>query len=241
MDKLTFRLNPRLDPASLAVAFRDRRRVHIPDFLNHDDASALRIWMAEQSIWQRAFNSGEKLFELSRSDWAALPSQKRTELENAINMAAGNGFQFRYETIRVPDEKAERAKRNWPIDRLAAFLSSQAVVAFFRQITGQPDIAFADAQATAYTSGDFLTAHDDDVAGKHRRAAYVLGLSDNWHADWGGLLMFHGHDGHIDQAFVPRFNSLNIFTVPQPHSVSAISPFAVGTRYAVTGWLRADS
>ena len=39
---------------------------------------------------------------------------------------------------------------------------------------------------------------------------------------------------------MPRFNALNVFAVPQPHSVSIVSPFAVGARYSVTGWLLAN-
>ena len=103
-------------------------------------------------------------------------------------------------------------------------------------MTGAADIAFADAQATAYAPGDFLTAHDDNVAGKARRAAYVLGLTPGWRTDWGGLLLFH----RDSTAWVPRFNTLNLFGVPQPHSVSQVASFAGNRRYAVTGWLRAS-
>jgi Rps23 Pro-64 3,4-dihydroxylase Tpa1-like proline 4-hydroxylase len=31
---------------------------------------------------------------------------------------------------------------------------------------------------------------------------------------------------------------LNIFAVPQPHSVTIVAPFAAAARYSVTGWLR---
>ena len=53
-----------------------------------------------------------------------------------------------------------------PLDQLARLFSSPAAIALFRTVTGHADIDFADAQATAYHAGDFLTAHDDNVAGK---------------------------------------------------------------------------
>jgi SM-20-related protein len=112
------------------------------------------------------------------------------------------------------------------------------VVDFLRVVTGKKGIDFADAQATAYGPGHFLTAHDDEVAGKQRHAAYVFNLTPVWRVDWGGLLLFHGADGHVSRGFTPSFNALNIFAVPQPHSVSMVAPFAANRRYSVTGWLR---
>jgi len=76
------------------------------------------------------------------------------------------------------------------------------------------------------------------VAGKQRHAAYVYNLTPAWRADWGGLLLFHGDDGNVTRGLTPSFNALNIFAVPQPHSVSMVTPFAASRRYSVTGWLR---
>jgi Rps23 Pro-64 3,4-dihydroxylase Tpa1-like proline 4-hydroxylase len=44
----------------------------------------------------------------------------------------------------------------------------------------------------------------------------------------------------VTEAWVPRFNALNVFAVPQPHAVSIVAPFAVGARCSVTGWLLAN-
>ena len=164
--------------------------------------------------------------------------EARAQLDAAVIAAARTGFQFRYDSIRVSDDEAERAASATPLDRLARLFSSPAAIALFRTVTGHADIDFADAQATAYHAGDFLTAHDDNVAGKGRRAAYVLNLTRVWRAEWGGLLLFHGPDGHIERGFVPKFNTLNLFEVPQDHSVSFVTPFADRPRISVTGWLR---
>ena len=114
-----------------------------------------------------------------------------------------------------------------------------------KQIVHQHDtsaikqVAFADAQATAYAPGDFLTGHDDAVGGKKRLAAYVFGLTPVWRVEWGGLLLFHGSDGDVDAGLAPRFNTLNVFAVPQTHSVSMVTRAAPSRRYSITGWLRA--
>ena len=60
----------------------------------------------------------------------------------------------------------------------------------------------------------------------------------DWRPEWGGYLQFFDDEGDVVQAFRPRFNSLNLFAVPQPHAVSFVPPFAPLGRYAITGWFR---
>ena len=38
--------------------------------------------------------------------------------------------------------------------------------------------------------------------------------------------------------FVPLWNSLSLFRVPQPHVVSLVEPWAGSPRYSITGWFR---
>ncbi|HEX8444477.1 MAG TPA: 2OG-Fe(II) oxygenase family protein [Allosphingosinicella sp.] len=235
-----FALNPRLDRERLAEDFARRGRLHIPSFLDADGGDPLLQHLKARDDWRLVINQGEKLFELERKAQAQLTPVQLEQLETAVRQAARQGFQFRFETIRVPDPEQERAKEGSLLSELAIFLSSYEVLGFFRQVTGRPEIAFADAQGTAYGPGHFLTVHDDEVAGKDRVAAYVLNLTPEWRIDWGGLLMFHGADGHVEEAYAPRFNALNIFSVPQAHSVSYVTPFVPNRRYAVTGWLRAS-
>ena len=45
------------------------------------------------------------------------------------------------------------------------------------------------------------------------------------------------HDMFTD-VFVPRFNTLSIFTVPQFHAVSCVAPYAPMGRLAITGWFQ---
>ncbi|MFO6445810.1 2OG-Fe(II) oxygenase [Erythrobacter sp. NE805] len=234
----TFRIDPRLDPAGLHEEYRASGRLHIPGFLVAEDAEALLAFLKKAEAWKLVFNAGEKLFELDRATQAGLPEAKRRELEQAIQAKARYEFQFCYETIRVPDAERERLAAGTLLADFARFLSQGEGLAFLQAVTGEPAIAFADAQATAYGPGHFLTAHDDAVAGKHRKAAYVMNLTKDWSADWGGLLAFHQPGVAAAEALVPSFNAINLFSVPQPHSVTILAPFAPRRRYAVTGWLR---
>jgi SM-20-related protein len=63
-------------------------------------------------------------------------------------------------------------------------------------------------------------------------------LSADWNVDFGGLLQFIDADGHVQQAYTPRFNSLSLFKVPQLHSVSVVPAFVKTTRFALSGWAR---
>jgi SM-20-related protein len=238
MTETLFSLNPELDLDQLAQQFGSAGRVHIPDFLAQKGAEQLFSDLRARDDWRLVINQGEKLFELDRKAQEALSPDERAKLDLAVYQAARTGFQFRFETIRVPDSEAERVAEPTLLNNFARFLSSEATIDTLRRITGCAGIGFADAQATAYGPGHFLTAHDDDVGGKGRLAAYVFNLTPRWRVEWGGLLMFHRSDGHVGEGYLPRFNALNLFKVPQLHSVSYVVPFVPNRRYAVTGWLR---
>lgn len=238
MAESRYRLNPALDVAGLALRFRAEGRLHIENFLAPAGAIRLHRFLKGSRDWRLIINQGEKLFELDRAAQASLSSEARVALDRAVHAAARYDFQYMYESIRVPDDEKERRERGDALNAFASFLSSPKVISVLREIIGSQAVDFADAQATAYGLGHFLSVHDDDVPGKNRHAAYVFGLTEAWRIDWGGLLMFHRSDGHVEEAFAPTFNTLNLFAVPQPHSVSMVAPFAAARRYSVTGWLR---
>jgi Rps23 Pro-64 3,4-dihydroxylase Tpa1-like proline 4-hydroxylase len=237
-----FAINPALDPARLAPQFIGRGRVHLPEFLVPPGAEQVYRYLAQSAEWSLVLHDGANVRE-------ATPEQRRhadeiweREMAAFAYARAREGFEFLYEHRRVADDPRERAADASPVARFVDFLNSPVFLEFARRLTGQPDIVRADAQATRYRPGDFLTQHDDfDKTGrKLRRAAYVFNLTPRWQPDWGGQLQFIGPDGHVAEAWVPRFNALNVFAVPQPHSVSIVAPFAVGARYSVTGWLLAN-
>ena len=229
-------LDPRLDAAALAQAYAATGHVRIQPFLTEACAAALYAALRAREDWLQVINSGSNIFELSRADRAAMPAARAAALDQAVLAGARDGFQHRYESIRLPDgdtapQAGESELAAWP-----RWLSAGPAHDLLRAVTAAP-LAFADAQATAYSPGDFLTGHDDAVAGKGRLAAYVLGLTPVWRLEWGGLLLFHKSASQV-AGVVPGYNSLDLFAVPQLHSVSAVTASAAYRRYAVTGWLR---
>lgn len=234
---LTLRLADDLDWDRFGHDYRSTGRLHIPGFLHPDDATLLHQSLKGRQDWRLVLNQGKKSFDLDRAAQAALTPEKKGQLTDAVHAEARYGFQYLYESIRVPDAPEQRAGDD-PLIAFARFMSSDPVRERLRSVTGRPGIDFADAQATAYSPGHFLTGHDDEVAGKNRHAAYVFNLNPVWRPEWGGLLLFHGADGHVDGGLTPSFNALNLFAVPQLHSVSLVAPFAANRRYSVTGWLR---
>ena len=234
-----FVMNPSLDAKALARRFKADGKLHIPDLLEAGCAESFFQSLRGRDDWALIVNQDANSFDLDRKAQAALSDEQRRALDQAVYAGARYGFQYRYEAIRVPDDEQDRRKLDDdPLVRFASFLSSPPMVGFLRAVTGKKGIDLADAQATAYGPGHFLTAHDDEVVGKQRHAAYVFNLTPVWRVDWGGLLLFHGADGHVTRGFTPSFNALNLFAVPQPHSVSMVAPFAANRRYSVTGWLR---
>lgn len=236
---MAFRIHSSVDPAAAGNAFAAHGYVQIAPWLDESSAAAFEAELRGREDWREVINSGEKVFELDRAAQAKLSPADRARLDAAINADAREGFQHRYESIRVSDDPAERLRSTSLVDAFATFMSSKPTLDLLKAVTGFQDVDFVDAQATNYRSGDFLTAHHDEVPGKNRRAAYVFGLSRAWRTEWGGLLLFHDDDGDVTQGLVPRFNCLNLFAVPRSHSVSQVATYAGATRLSVTGWLRA--
>lgn len=230
------------DVEALRRTFAAQGWLHVRDFLAGDAAAQLHQALRARQDWRQVLTTASGgAVELDRPTRAAMAADQARALDEAVYAQARSGFQYRYETIRVPDGAAARAASDDAVTAFASWLSEGEARDFLRRVTGAADIAFADAQATAYSPGDFLTGHDDAIEGKDRRAAYVFGLTPVWRLEWGGLLLFHGDDGHVARGLVPAFNSLNLFAVPVMHSVSEVTRAAAYRRYAVTGWLRAGA
>ena len=232
-----FSLAPSIDAVELAREYAVHGRVQIAPFLGGDGAAFLARHLLARTDWNFTLNSDDRTYEVPRHGVTAMSPEQEYRLRNAVEGKAVAEFQFCYDSIRVPDVRAERDMVD-PLHCFAEFMSSGPVLALMREITENAEIGFADAQATIYRNRDFLTAHDDAVAGKQRVAAYVLGLTAEWRTEWGGLLMFHDSRGDLERALIPRFNTLTMFRVPKVHSVSAVAAAAARPRCSITGWLR---
>jgi SM-20-related protein len=238
MDAL-IEISPALDRAALAVEFAERGRLQIRDVLTEASAEKLRAILIEQVPWGLACQAGAAAMpRLIRAEQLAnFPEPDLRQL--AASAAADPGYGFAYHSYPLVTAYLERWAPGSPMEGLLEELNGPAVLGLMREGTGFDGIVKLDGQATLYAPGDFLRPHSDAESERGRLVAYVLNLTlGEWQPHWGGYLNFFDDDGDIEQALRPRFNSLNLFRVPQWHDVGEVSSAAPLARYAITGWAR---
>lgn len=225
-------LNPALDRAQLARSFRAPQRIHITNVLTNHSAERVYRALVSETSWTTVHNVKGKTVDLPK-----LSVDERSKISFAAWEWARSNFAFLYDNHRLSHDGEPYADQSHYLAKFVAFLNSREFIALMREVTGLAAIAYADAQATLYRPGDFLTRHDDTAGAKNRVAAYVFSFTPKWKPDWGGVLEFLNDRGQITAGYVPEFNSLNVFAVPQVHLVSQVALFG-GLRYSITGWLR---
>lgn len=234
------RLNSNLSPQDYARSFADDGVVQVPDFLHPDDAEGLAMTLETATPWALAISrptgegriiEGEELESLGRDGLVR-------ELSAVVNQAR-RGFAFAYLVYPMIQNYLAGRDPGHPLHRLTEFLNSADCLEFTRAVTGEAGVVKIDGQATCYRPGDFLTLHDDR-GDDERRAAYTLGFTREWRADWGGQLLFHDDRGEIIRGLKPTFNTLTLFKTPKWHSVAPVATYADARRYVISGWLRDD-
>lgn len=239
-DLLSLHLNRTLDPDAYRPVFRAHRRLHIPSILEPGSATALHARLTTSPDWTRSFHvEGGKDVDIRVEELDALSPQQRAEFEQAQIGSSTDGVTYVFDSIRITSGLRDGRAGAAALQAVQSFVNGPAFLDFMIRLTGDRRIAFADVMATRYLRGHFATAHEDGMPGSRRLYAYVLNLTPRWWVDWGGVLMFHDEDGHVAEGYAPRFNALNVFAVPQVHSVSAVSRLAQDPRYSITGWLHA--
>lgn len=230
-------INPQLPVAELKERFARDGRIVIDNVLEPAAAEALYQCLLRDVPWEIVFRRGAQVITLTPRDLERLPQRELDQLMAGVQRQAQTDFQFVYWKFSMVDAYRRQFMPQLLTHRLLESLCAGQTLELIRQITGFADILRVDAQATLYRPGNFLTVHTDDHDDAFvRRAAYVIQLCKDWKADWGGLLHFLDARGEVTRTFVPRFNSMALFAVPQPHVVSMVVPFAPGPRFGVTGW-----
>jgi Rps23 Pro-64 3,4-dihydroxylase Tpa1-like proline 4-hydroxylase len=222
-------LNPRLDHARLAETFRRAGRIHIPNLLTGASAARLFGALERETRWYAGTNQGSEI-----RTFLCTP-EERARLLMAAWERTRSGFQYFYDYHPLSFNDSPYPDPNHYLAKLVAFLGAPHFLDFLRGVTGLNSIARMNATATLYRPGDFLTRHDDLRSEDNRLVAYVLNMTPVWQPDWGGALQFFDADDHIEEAYLPTFNALNLFRVPKWHSVGQVASFG-GLRYSVTGW-----
>ena len=225
-----------LDPEGLRAEFAESGIVQISPFLADDGAGRLRGHLAGRTDWRRALKTAAGDFEhdLAAGGLSAAQLEAMTRLAGP---GAGSDFRYAYDRILAVDRQEQRRDSGTLLARFADFLNARPLRGLLASICGEAEIAFVETQATRYCPGHFLTMHHDAESGTRRRVAYVLGLTEGWRPEYGGLLLFHDRTGEVVRGLVPRMNVLTLFKVPRIHSVSLVASYAAAPRYSITGWL----
>lgn len=236
-----FELNPGLDRRALARGFADCKRLQVRDLLTAESAATLQRVLARETPWGLAWQAGsDGPHGVRRDRLAALGAGERDGLQRRIMTAMqGRDYAFAYMQYNLVEAYLGKWAEQGVHDLVLEHINDQPFLDLVREITGMPELVKADAQATLYAPNQFLAVHDDSHVAEGWRVAYVVNLApDDWRPDWGGYLLFYDEEGDVVQGFRPRYNALNLFQVPQKHSVSYVPPFAPAGRFAITGWFR---
>jgi SM-20-related protein len=230
-------LNPDLDLAALAARYHPAQRLQIRDVLV--PALADEIWqcLMRETPWGVSYNKGGRNFHIPAEELRGLSAARRRAIADGAQERARDGYQFLYQAYMMRDRYLAEQEPGLFLHDVLEMLNGPQILETVRGVTGIATIVQADAQATLFAPGHFLCEHDDGPEqNMRRRVAYVLSLTKEWKADFGGLLHFLDEDDDVTATFVPRFNALSLFTVPQWHAVTAVSAFAPIGRLSIAGW-----
>jgi len=209
-----------------------RGRVQIRDFLQISAAERLRQCLELEVPWVVSQGS-----DIPVEEPIPKPGNDHELLQTAY-CRAREGFEFVFDSYRMVHARRRGADPGLILHAVLDFLNSSQFIEFARELTGDDHIRMVSALAVRYRQGHFLNLHNDSAKDENRRFAYVINLGRDWKPDWGGLLQFIDDDHEVIESFVPHWNSLSLFRVPQMHQVSLVSPWAGDDRYSITGWFR---
>ncbi len=236
---MTVKRNPGLDKEALAAEFKKAQRLQIADLLEEPSAEALYASMTGETPWFTAYREGAQDKMVSEEQLRGMAPRDIQGLQSGVWEGARDDFAFMYGCYPLMDEDLKKKNPGLYLYQWVEFINSGGFLDFIRGVTGLETLVRADAQATWYRKGQFLTLHNDyDPSDEGKRVAYVLSLSRGWRPDWGGILQFYDDDFNVEAGFLPRFNSLSMFKTPQNHSVTYVTPFCGNKRLSITGWFR---
>ena len=231
-------INPTLELNAARAVFKKRGRVLLPQFLTAPQAQMLSESLSDSGHFHLTMNrADDSVTNIKPEEVVRAGEEFQRGLMSAVFSASSSGFRYFYGQFEF-DKHLDEASPMGNLSRIVwHFFQSSAFLGAIGKIIGVPNLVRTSAQASRYAPGHFLTRHDDDVVNSGRRAAFVLYLTPQWQADWGGLLQFIDRDGHVAEAYTPTFNALALFKVPTAHAVSMVTPLAPYPRIAISGWV----
>lgn len=228
-----------VDEAKIAEAqkhFAQHRWVVIPNFLHEDVAERLRDYLLSHHMlgeWHSAVQSAgvpgtQYVLDVPKNAAKVVANRAAANLRNPGCLC--------YSFFR--SLKQGKETKNPALSQVFELMSSDRLMKAIQKITDLPVSSVETIFASRYVTGDFLDPHTDAAPGTSRQLAFVINLSKNWDAAWGGnLVIDHVH------TITPAFANLVLFDVRGPgrlHYVSPVTDKTDETRVAVSGWLQAD-
>jgi hypothetical protein len=236
-----FHLDDRIDRDALAQAFRATGVAVVSPFLRAAEAEELRERVLRCTDWELQMKGKEsRIYRLPRQELDQWSPAQVQALREIVAPELGGDLHYAYDRFRMVDE-GEDSSAQGPLADFGQFLGSSVVLDLVREISGEDRIASASAFCSRYSAGDYLTVHNDSDPDTDRIVAHVFGLAKDWRPEWGGLLLFHDDEGHVESGLCPKFNSLTLFRVPRRHSVSQVASFCPELRISISGWFSAAS
>lgn len=236
------RLDPTLDPRQLGPVLKRFGRLHLPGIFDPASAAQIAVALNDPAVpWIKTWRTTGPSLDGPIEAFDSLTPENQAAFDADMADAASRGFCFQFDAWRISDDLEKGQRRGGalaPLEAVYDFLNGPGFLGFIRALSGETRPIFCDAMVSRYRPGDFLSAHDDAIPGKGRLFAYVLNFTPDWRADWGGVLNFLDEDGHVAEGYAPAFNALNLFSIPIPHAVSYVAPFAPRPRLSITGWVR---
>ena len=231
-------INQSLDIAAVRDRLQREGRVQIADYLQAAAAERLHECLAQEVPWTLAIRDERGPRTVPADEYRELGDEALAALLlRTAESARGGEYRFAYDSYMMVSAYKDGRDPGLLLHRVLEFFNAPDYLGFVRALTGDGSIRRINAQATRYRPGHFLRYHTDVDSQEGRRYAYVLNLSRDWQADWGGLLQFIDEDSRVQDSFLPRWNSLSLFKVPAGHAVSLVAPWADTDRLAITGWL----
>jgi len=210
--------------------FQTYKKITISNFLKNEFAELLFRHALLEKNWILSTGIDKNKYEKSTSK----QNEKINSLQiKNVNNAFGKN-QFSYIFYRSMNS----TNMSFLEFTLRKYLNSEIFIHTLNQITNMDLKELTTLFMSKYTSGNFLSPHSDRGNG---RLAFVINLTKYWKPQYGGNLHFLNDERtEITETYVPQFNNLLLFYVPEnrgiPHYVSHVVSNIKISRYAITGW-----
>ena len=206
------------------------------DYLNNEIAEAaythfntgMPDWWWNKAIKRDGYSP--EYYELSYGNNTLINKQKGLAKEDLIR----GDFSYSFNRTAHPSDHVDCLCMECELMKL---FSGKEFSKFVTERTGVEVNEVTECFASWYDSGDWLSSHHDTPNGK---IGFIYQLSKDWKLEYGGILHYIADNGSI-RAFVPEFNTLELFTINEKdslHCVTEVMENCPSKRLAISGWLK---